>query len=155
MALRLLPPVLALASLLAVSACFNKPEPSAPPAELVSLPPTPPPAPTFEQTGKASFYGRQFHGRTTASGEKFDMNDMTAAHRTLPMGTVVKVTNLENGRSVSVTINDRGPNRRNRVIDLSQAAASEIGLDDEGLAMVKVEAIPGEQPTQTADQSGR
>jgi rare lipoprotein A len=152
MARRVFSYLLAFLCVLAAAGCSNEPDPPAPRLEMVSLPP-PAPAPTFEQTGIASFYGRQFQGRTTASGEKFDMNDMTAAHRTLPLGTVVKVTNLENGRTVTVTVNDRGPNRRGRIIDLSKRAAEELGIVDDGLAEVRIEVMPGDQPTQTARQS--
>lgn len=95
--------------------------------------------PVFEQSGKASFYGGGFHGRKTASGERFDQNDLTAAHRSLPLGSEVTVTNKENGESVDVTINDRGPYVKGRIIDLSKRAAREIGIKD-GIAPVQVEA---------------
>ena len=78
--------------------------------------------------GVAPYYGRRFHGRPTASGEKFDMNAMTAAHRTLPFGSLVEVTNPRNGKTVTVRINDRGPFHGGRVIDVSRAAATELGL---------------------------
>jgi len=91
---------------------------------------------------KASYYGCDYHGRTTASGERFNMNAMTAAHRSLPFGTRVRVTNLNNGKSVVVRINDRGPFKHGRVIDLSRAAAKKIGLTEHaGLAPVKVEVL--------------
>jgi rare lipoprotein A len=80
------------------------------------------------QTGEASWYGPGFHGRKTANGERFDTNEMTAAHKTLPFGTKVKVTNKQTGRSVVVRINDRGPYAKDRVIDLSQASAQAIGI---------------------------
>jgi rare lipoprotein A len=86
--------------------------------------------------GRASWYGRRFHGRRTASGERFDMNAMTAAHRTLPFGTRVRVRNPGNGREVEVRINDRGPHLRGRIIDLSHAAASALGLLQVGEATV-------------------
>lgn len=92
-------------------------------------------------TGIASFYGAELHGRRTASGERFDMNALTAAHRTLPFGTRVVVTNPANGRSVTVRINDRGPFHGGRVIDLSKAAASEIGLVARGHGRVELAAI--------------
>jgi rare lipoprotein A len=82
--------------------------------------------------GLASWYGGRFHGRKTASGERFDMHQLTAAHRTLPFGTVVRVKSLVNGRTVDVRINDRGPFLRKRVIDLSRAAAQALGLLDAG-----------------------
>ena len=82
--------------------------------------------------GMASWYGARFHGRPTASGEKFDMHQFTAAHRTLPFGTVVRVRSLVNGRTVEVRINDRGPYIGKRMIDLSRAAAKALGLVDSG-----------------------
>jgi rare lipoprotein A len=94
----------------------------------------------FIAVGRASYYANWFHGRKTASGEHFDRRDYTAAHRSLPFGTRVRVTNLENGRHVFVKINDRGPHIRNRIIDISQAAAKEIGLVDDGVGNVKIEA---------------
>ncbi len=93
----------------------------------------------FEEIGRASWYGQWHHGRPTASGKKFDMNKLTAAHRTLPLGTNVRVTNLDNGRSVDVTINDRGPYVGTRVIDLSRGAARELRMEREGLAPVLIE----------------
>lgn len=96
--------------------------------------------PGFRQVGLASWYGPGFHGRLTASGDRFDQNDLTAAHRKLPLGSEVKVTNLENGRSIVVEINDRGPYVAGRVIDLSKAAARRLGIIEEGLAKVRVEA---------------
>ncbi|MBD2841476.1 septal ring lytic transglycosylase RlpA family protein [Erythrobacter rubeus] len=92
-------------------------------------------------TGVASFYGRRFHGRRTANGERFDMNAMTAAHKTLPFGTKVRVTNPRNGRSVVVRINDRGPFTRGRTIDLSRAAAREIGMIARGHARVELDIL--------------
>lgn len=86
--------------------------------------------------GKASWYGPGFHGKRTASGERFDMNELTAAHRTLPFGTLVRVLNPQNGREVVVRINDRGPRIRDRIIDLSKAAAAAIDLLQVGEAPV-------------------
>ena len=95
----------------------------------------------IEQVGEASYYGKGFHGKTTAGGEKFDQGDLTAAHPTLPLGSEAKVTNLETGESVEVEINDRGPYAKGRDIDLSKAAAKEIGIDKKnGEAPVKIEA---------------
>ena len=91
--------------------------------------------------GKASWYGRELHGRRTASGERFNMNAMTAAHRSLRFGTRVRVTNRRNGRSVVVRINDRGPFTGGRVIDLSYAAARKIGMVASGTAPVRVEVL--------------
>ncbi len=86
--------------------------------------------------GKASWYGPGFHGRRTASGERFDMNELTAAHRTLPFGTKVRVRNEHNGREVVVRINDRGPRIRDRIIDLSKAAADALDFVKAGEAFV-------------------
>ena len=88
--------------------------------------------------GMASYYGRNFDGRRTASGERFDMDDLTAAHRTLPFGSRVRVTNAGNGRSVVVRINDRGPFHGNRVIDVSHAAAQQLGLIGPGRGRVEL-----------------
>lgn len=89
--------------------------------------------------GKASYYGADFNGRRTASGEIFNMNNLTAAHRSLPFGTIVKVVNLKNGASAKVTINDRGPFVADRIIDLSQAAAEELDMIGDGVVDVKLE----------------
>lgn len=91
------------------------------------------------QEGQASFYAKRFHGRTTASGDPYDSTAMTAAHRTLPFGTRVKVTNLRNDKSVIVTINDRGPHHRRRIIDVSKAAARELDFVDRGVTRVRIE----------------
>jgi rare lipoprotein A len=93
------------------------------------------------ETGTASWYGPGFVGNRTSSGEVYDLSQMTAAHPTLPLGTRVMVTNLENGRSVEVRLNDRGPFAKGRIIDLSRAAAHEIGLIAPGTARVRVESI--------------
>ncbi|MBS1950604.1 MAG: Septum-associated rare lipoprotein A [Cytophagales bacterium] len=96
------------------------------------------------QTGKASFYADSFEGSPTASGEKYHANQFTAAHKILPFGTIVRVTNLTNKQSVEVTINDRGPFVEGRVIDLSKAAAEKIGMLNKGVADVKIEVVdPG------------
>jgi len=89
-------------------------------------------------SGVASYYGRKFHGRRTANGERFDMNRMTAAHRTLPFGSRVRVTNPRTGASVVVTINDRGPFHGSRIIDVSRAAADELGLIRRGKGTVEL-----------------
>jgi rare lipoprotein A (peptidoglycan hydrolase) len=93
------------------------------------------------QSGKASWYGRHFHGKPTASGEVFDQRLMTAAHKTLPLGSRARVINLQNGNSVEVTINDRGPFVPGRIIDLSRAAADELGILESGLAQVRIEIL--------------
>src|SRR5262245_11314731 len=90
------------------------------------------------ETGKGSYYADKFEGRPTASGEKFDQDKMTAAHRTLPFGTKVKVTNQANGRSVTVTVNDRGPFAAGRIIDVSKKAANKLGMVNAGVANVKI-----------------
>ena len=94
-----------------------------------------------EMEGLASWYGGKFHGRLTSSGEVFDTNTMTAAHKLLPFGTLVKVTNLDNGLSAVVKINDRGPFVEGRIIDLSRAAADEIGMLGQGVAPVSLEIV--------------
>ncbi|PQJ62720.1 septal ring lytic transglycosylase RlpA family protein [Photobacterium angustum] len=91
--------------------------------------------------GKASYYANKYQGRKTASGQRFDQNKPTAAHRTLPFGTKVKVTNLANSKSVVVTVNDRGPFTKGRVIDLSRSAFSAIGNTASGVLKVKVETL--------------
>ncbi|MDP2357206.1 MAG: septal ring lytic transglycosylase RlpA family protein [Beijerinckiaceae bacterium] len=96
-------------------------------------------SPGVSQTGKASWYGPGFHGRRTASGERFNQNVMTAAHRHLPFGTRVRVTNHRSGRSVVVRINDRGPFIRGRIIDLSRASAHSLGLA--GLSSVTITVL--------------
>jgi len=97
--------------------------------------------------GKASYYADYFHGRLTANGERFDMNDLTAAHKSLPFGSMVRVTNLANGKAVIVRINDRGPFVKGRIIDLSLEAAKEIGLLNKGVTKVRLEAFEGETGT--------
>ena len=98
------------------------------------------------QTGQASWYGASHHGLRTASGEKFDMNANTAAHRTLPMNSVVLITSLTSGKSVQVRINDRGPFSGGRIIDVSRAAAQRLGFIEKGTDQVELEvlSIPGE-----------
>ena len=93
------------------------------------------------QSGMASYYHDRFHGRRTASGAAYNKNALSAAHRTLPLGSQVRVTDSHSGRSVVVQINDRGPYARGRVIDLSRAAASEIGLVGKGVAKVNLEVL--------------
>jgi rare lipoprotein A len=124
---------------LGVAACSTMPVP-------VPAPPEAPMAeqPTFTQTGIASWYGPGHQGKTTAAGERFDMNGLTAAHRTLPLDTTVRVTNLENQKSVKIRINDRGPYVAGRVIDLSARAAREIAIGD-GLARVRIEVFASDQ----------
>lgn len=92
----------------------------------------------FREIGVASWYGHPFHGRKTANGEVYDMHGMTAAHPTLPLPSIARVTNLENGRSITVRVNDRGPFAKRRIIDLSRRAAWELGFKDQGTAKVEV-----------------
>lgn len=99
------------------------------------------PATDHELDGYASWYAGKFQGRVTASGEVFDTNEMTAAHRTLPFDTVVEVTHLESSRAVEVRINDRGPFVEGRVIDLSRAAADALGMTGEGIAQVRLRVL--------------
>jgi rare lipoprotein A len=95
------------------------------------------------EVGQASYYAAEYHGQRTASGERFHEGKLTAAHRTLPFGTRVRVTNLENGRSVVVRVTDRGPFRKGRVIDVSKRAARVLGVLREGTARVRLEVISG------------
>ena len=97
----------------------------------------------FTQSGAASWYGRQFHGRPTASGERFDMHAMTAAHRSLPLNCYIRVTNKSNGKSIVVKVNDRGPFHGNRVLDLSYGAAKAIGITNAGVGNVTIERVDG------------
>ena len=98
--------------------------------------------PDYRQTGIASWYGKPFHGQPTANGEIYDMNALTAAHKTLPMPTYVRVTNLVNARAITVRVNDRGPFVHGRIIDLSRRAAQLLGFEEHGVARVRVEAVP-------------
>lgn len=100
----------------------------------------------LQQEGLASWYGGKFQGRRTASGEIFDTNEFTAAHKSLPFGTIVKVANLENGKTTVVRINDRGPFVPGRIIDLSRAAAAAIGLAGKGVAKVRIQVLPPDSP---------
>jgi rare lipoprotein A len=95
----------------------------------------------YDETGIASWYGPGFHGKFTANGELYDQNAMTAAHRTLPMPSLVQVTNLENGRAIRVRINDRGPFAHGRIIDLSKRAAELLGFLNDGTAKVRVQVL--------------
>src|SRR3954453_9734346 len=101
------------------------------------------------QVGRASWYGKQFHGRSTASGEPYDMFQFTAAHRQLPLGTWVRVTNLHNGRSITVRVNDRGPYVGNRIIDLSYGAAQMLELRARGTEKVRLDIVNGEEVAAT------
>ena len=105
----------------------------------------------FRQKGVASWYGKQFHGRRTSSGEPYDMYAMTAAHRILPLPSYARVTNLANGRSVVVRVNDRGPFKSDRVMDLSYAAATRLGMIGTGTALVEIVAIGENTPAYAPD----
>jgi peptidoglycan lytic transglycosylase len=123
--------VAAFASAALLAACQN-----------LSTPPATGNYPTgFTQVGLASWYGPHFHGRHTANGERFDMNGLTAAHRTLPLNSYVRVIDLATGRSVVVRINDRGPYLADRIIDLSAEAARELGLKERGIARVRIDIV--------------
>jgi rare lipoprotein A len=101
--------------------------------------------PFYDETGIASWYGDPFHGRATANGEIYDMNAMTAAHKTLPLPTMVRVTNLENGRSIVVRVNDRGPFVHGRIIDMSRRGAQLLSFDMAGTAKVRVTVLPPDE----------
>jgi len=123
-------------------------EATLPPQQMNSAPlsqpndqPQAPPARALEQVGLASWYGPDHQGRRTASGARFDWRKLTAAHPTLPLNSKAKITNLENGRSVIVTVNDRGPGLPYRAIDLSERAAQRLHMKKEGLATVKIEPV--------------
>ena len=117
-----------------------RPVPATPQASPQRRRPARPPVPSaWSQSGLASWYGGKFHGRLTASGERYDMHRRTAAHRKLPFGTLVRVTNVRNGRQVVVRINDRGPFVGGRVIDLSRAAAQELDMLQSGVEQVRIE----------------
>lgn len=105
----------------------------------------------FKEEGQASYYGGSFHGRTTASGERFDQNAMTAAHPKLPLGSAVTVTDPATGRQVEVEVNDRGPFAEGRDIDLSQGAAKKLGITQKGVAEVTIEATK-QQVEEAIDQ---
>ncbi len=122
-------------------------------ASRIPVPQTPSPGggaqtagPGYTETGYASWYGNPYHGRRAANGEIYDMYKLTAAHRTLPFGTQIKVTNLENSRSVLVRINDRGPFIKGRIVDLSLAGAREIRMVGPGTALVRLEVLSASAP---------
>jgi len=109
--------------------------------------------PTYDKTGVASWYGPGFHGNRTANGEKYDKYDLTAAHPTLPMPSLVRVTNLDNGKSLVVRVNDRGPFAENRIIDLSKRSAQLLGIT--GLAKVRVQFLKEETERYLAEREQR
>ncbi len=115
---------------------------------------TPKEAYNYTETGIASWYGPNFHGKPTANGETFDMNELTAAHKTLQLPSLVRVTNLENGRSLIVRVNDRGPFKRGRIIDLSKRSAELLGFKNKGTAKVKIRVL-GEESRAIAEAAKR
>ena len=108
----------------------------------------------YVETGTASWYGKDFHAKYTANGEIYDMNTLTAAHRTLPLPSIVRVTNLENGRSLVLRVNDRGPFAKNRIIDVSKRASQLLGFQTQGTAKVKVEILAEESKALKAALTG-
>ncbi len=120
---------------------------------------TPKEDPTYEEVGLASWYGKDFHGKKTANGEYFNMNALTAAHKTLPLPTFVKVTNVSNGRSIILRVNDRGPFVGDRIIDISRRGAQLLGFQKQGVTKVRVQAVDedGNLPRKTrrADRGTR
>lgn len=108
----------------------------------------------YEETGIASWYGPNFHGKPTANGDVFDMNELTAAHRTLPMPSLVEVTNLENGRKLNLLVNDRGPFAKGRIIDISRQGAQLLGFKINGTAKVKVRILAAESRQLAAQAKG-
>ena len=108
----------------------------------------------YKEQGVASWYGKKFHGKPTSSGEIYNMHLMTAAHKSLPLPTDVRVTNLQNGRSVIVKVNDRGPFVGNRIIDMSYAAAHRLDMTTDGTALVKVEALSAAAPSMAGSTAG-
>ena len=129
-------------TVLLLSACASTPVPTItpePPAPIAVI--EEPSEPSFIQQGRASWYGNRHHGKKTASGERFDQHAMTAAHRTLPFGTRIKVTNISNQRSVIVRVNDRGPFSQKRVLDVSRKAAEELGMINSGTANISLHTL--------------
>ncbi len=139
---------LAMALVLALAGCATSPRDTAMAVPETALAPPPARAPVlWEQVGKASWYGRRHHGRPTASGEIYDMHALTAAHPTLPMGSRVLVTRPDTGHSVEVRINDRGPVVRGRIIDLSYAAARNLGAVWKGALTVRLSVLSAGSPS--------
>jgi rare lipoprotein A len=137
------------ALLFCLTACSSEPpEPvPAPPAQASETP-------TFSQTGGASWYGPDHDGKVTANGEHFDMHEMTAAHRSLAFGTIVRVHSAATGRMVKVRINDRGPFEKRRIIDLSAAAAEALGIHEKGVASVHLDVFASDQGKQDEAAQG-
>src|SRR5262249_43149687 len=148
--LRIVALCFALSPLVGISGCYSVPEGVPPPPPVIVVPapqvrlPPPPPRPKHEL---ASWYGPGFNGRLTTTGERFNENAMTAASKTLPLGSRVVVTNPENGRSVEVRINDRGPHVRGRTLDLSKRAAQKLGITKKGVARVEIKPSDAKHAT--------
>jgi rare lipoprotein A len=148
----------AMALLASGLAACSGPAPSTRPATAMTPPalPVEPPnrfpsvVPSYTQVGLASWYGRHFHKKPTASGERYDMNDFTAAHRSLPLDTIVRVTNLTNDVMVLVRINDRGPFAQGRVIDVSRSAARSLGMTKSGIVPVRIDVFDADQTSTVA-----
>ncbi len=109
----------------------------------------------YSEVGMASWYGDDFHAKKTANGERYDMNTLTAAHRTLPLPSIVRVTNLENGRSLVLRVNDRGPYAKDRIIDISKRGAQLLGYQTKGVTKVRVEILPEESKALKAAMLGQ
>jgi rare lipoprotein A len=139
---RPLRPIAALLGVLLVSCMVLAPALAATTDQIISSSPRER-ARAYRHVGLASWYGRESQGRRTATGERFDRHKLTAAHRTLPLHTRLRVTNLSNGRTVEVMVSDRGPFKHRRIIDLSEAAASQLGMHRKGVGWVKIEVMPG------------
>ncbi len=107
----------------------------------------------YDEIGTASWYGSDFHGKLTANGERYDMHMLSAAHKTMPLPTLVRVTNLNNGRTVVVRVNDRGPFVKNRIIDLSHAAAKTLGFSRQGTAKVRIQTLDQKPTTKKAEST--
>ena len=120
----------ALAAVVLLAGCHAAPRPKAQPEPTGRV-----------ETGYASYYGDEFEGRRTANGERYDGDELTAAHRTLPFGTMIRVTHVANGRAVTCRVNDRGPHRKGRIVDLSHRAAEALGMLREGVCKVKLEVL--------------
>jgi rare lipoprotein A len=136
---RLRPKHLLLIVLFCIAGCVAPAPP--PPAPAAAQPEKP----TFSESGVASWYGSDHQGLKTADGERYNMHAMTAAHRDLPFNTVARVTSVDTGRAVKVRINDRGPIAKKRIIDLSSAAASALGMHEGGIATVRIEVFASDQ----------
>ncbi len=143
---KLIIPVLLICSLLACNDTANTAQTSLAPVQEET---------PFSQTGEASYYARSLEGQPMASGDKYRKDSLVAAHRTLPLGTIVEVTNLSNGQKVEVEILDRGPHVRGRIIDLSRAAAQRLGFVGDGLTDVKIEVVAPAEGYSVSDSTVR